>query len=164
MKNSTAAPQDDVQAPAVITADHVQDRELSPVAGSPRGYRRLDGLDWLIQRKAIHRHQLEAGRRLQADYAESQRQGCPQSGSAKVDGRRSWDVPDKAIDASKRTKAALAIIPPELLSMTALFLFPNFEEQPFSLERIAAMVKEDKRSISLGVRAALSLLARHYGG
>ena len=37
------------------------------------------------------------------------------------------------------------------------------EDHPFSLERVAAIVKEDRRAAAYGIRIALSLLARFYG-
>lgn len=153
----------DIQAPARITEDHVQDRGTSTAAGAPKAWRKLDGLAWLMARKSIASHQLEAGRRLQEDYELSQLQGGARSGGERANGKRSYDLPDSALDAGKRVKNALAILPPELVSMTILFLLPDFSERSFSLERIAGMVKEDKRAVGLGVRAGLSLLARHYG-
>ena len=45
--------------------------------------------------------------------------------------------------------------------LTELFLMP--EDHPFSLERVAAIVKEDRRAAAFGIRIALSLLAKHYG-
>ena len=57
--------------------------------------------------------------------------------------------------------AALAVLPRELCQLTDLFLMP--EDHPFSLERVAAMVKEDRRAAAFGIRIALSLLAKHYG-
>lgn len=151
------------ESPAIITDMHRQDRGISPIAGAPKAWRRIDGLDYLLERKSIARHQVEAGRRLQDDYELSQMQGAARSGMERVGGRGSRDIPDSALDAGKRMKQALAEIPPELLSMTVLFLLPDFRIESFSLERIAKMVGEDKRAIGLGVRAALSLLARHYG-
>lgn len=153
----------EIVGPAIQRSNHIQDREISTVAGAPKAWRRLDGLAWLMERKAIAGHQRDAGRRLQEDYELSQMQGGARSGGERTSGRSSYEIPDSALDAKDRVKAALSVVPPELVSMTVLFLLPDFEAKPFSLERIATMVREDKRSISLGVRAALSLLARHYG-
>ena len=152
--------------PALIQEDHIQDRPLSKEIGAPRGYRRLDGLDYLRKKHGIARHQIEAGRRLQADYEQSQMQAGARSSNSIINnsGPRAHGIPDAALDAKKRVDEALATIPPELVSMTILFLLPDFREQPFNIEKIAERVREDKRSIALGVRASLSLLARHYGG
>ncbi len=150
--------------PAVVRREHVQDRELSTVAGAPRGYRVRDGLAWMVERKQIHGHQLEAGRRLQEDYARAMDALFPKSRMERGGGSgRAPEVSNDAIDAKARVTEALSVLPPELLSMTVLFLFPDFEQDGFSVERIAARVREDKRAIGLGVRASLSLLARHYG-
>ncbi|HEX2654496.1 MAG TPA: hypothetical protein VHN11_12690, partial [Xanthobacteraceae bacterium] len=67
-----SAPEDDVQGPARISAAYVQDREISPVAGSPKAWRRPDGLAFMRDRKQIAGHQWEAGNRLQEDYQLSQ--------------------------------------------------------------------------------------------
>jgi hypothetical protein len=162
-----SAPQDkddEIAAPAVISNDMRQDRTISPVAGAQKAWRRLDGLACLRERKQIARHQVEAGTRLQDDWQESLMEGGSRGGGVKTDGGRgSYEIPQRAIDARGRVKQALAILPPELLTMTILFLLPDFREQPLNLERIGQMVKEDKRSITLGIRASLSLLARHYG-
>ena len=69
--------------------------------------------------------------------------------------------PDAALDAGKRVSRALTVLPRELRQLTELFLMP--EDHPFSLERVAAIVKEDRRAAAYGIRIALSLLARHYG-
>jgi hypothetical protein len=68
---------------------------------------------------------------------------------------------DAALDAGQRVRRAMAVLPGELKTLTELFLMP--EDMPFSLERVAALVKEDRRAASFGIRVALSLLARHYG-
>jgi hypothetical protein len=68
---------------------------------------------------------------------------------------------DTALDAGQRAQAALSVLPPELRSLTKLFLLP--EDHPFSLERCAALVRQDRRAAAFGIRVALSLLARHYG-
>lgn len=153
---------DEIQSPAIISTDHVQDRELSPVAGAPKGFRRVDGL--AMMEKTIARHQYEAGRRLQEDYAESQMEGGAKSGGQKVDGgRRDYDIPQYAIDAARRVNNALAILTPELLTMTMLFLLPDHRREAPTFENIAARVGRHKRCISFGIETALSLLARHYG-
>lgn len=154
----------EIDTPAIITTDHVQDRIVSPVAGAPKAFRRLDGLGWMEERKVIKGHQIEAGRRLQQDYALSQRQGGAKSGGERTDGGRDgWDIPQAAIDAKDRMKAALSVLTPETLTMTTLFLFPDHKDEAPTLENIAARVKEHKRCVSFGIRTALSLLARHYG-
>lgn len=153
-----------VDGPAKITPDHAQDRPISKEAGAPLAYRKRDGLAWMIERRDIHRGQYQAGRQLQRDRADALDALFPRSrmerGSAS--GRAS-DVPDKALEAKGRFDEAMAVLTPELVSMTALFLFPDFEEGPPSWENIAVRVREDKRAVKLGVRVALSLLARHYG-
>lgn len=157
-------PQDDgIDGPAVERG-FVQDRTISPVAGATKAWRRLDGLAYLLDRKLIAGHQRDAGTRLQEDYQTSLMEaGARSGGCISNGGRGKTEIPDSAIMAGARVKAALAVLPPELLSMTVLFLLPDFSKEALSLEKIAARVREDKRSITLGVRAALSLLARHYG-
>lgn len=155
---------EDIQSPARITEDHVQDRIINPAAGAPQAYRRLDGLAWLMERKVIAGHQLEAGRRLQDDYQLSQMEGGARSGGERTSGgRSSYDIPEAAHAAGKRVKEALAILTPETLTMTMLFLLPDYKAESPTLENIAARVGEHKRSVTLGIRTALSLLARHYG-
>ena len=68
---------------------------------------------------------------------------------------------DAALDAGRRAQRALGVLPRELRQLTELFLMP--EDHPFSLERCAAIVREDRRAAAYGIRIALSLLARHYG-
>ena len=68
---------------------------------------------------------------------------------------------DAALDAGQRVRRAMACLPQELTQLTELFLRP--EDMPFSLERGAALVKQDRRAAAFGIRVALSLLARHYG-
>lgn len=154
-----------IDGPALVGPDHVQDRLVSKEIGAPRAYRRLDGLDYLRKKGVIARHQIEAGRRLQCDYEQSQMQAGARSSNQIINNssRRANGIPDAAIDASDRVEAALAVLPQELLSMTILFLLPDFRDAPFNIEKIAERVREDKRAISLGVRSSLSLLARHYG-
>jgi hypothetical protein len=166
MKRATARKEqiDPPESPAVIGPDHVRDRNVSTNAGAAKAWSRHDGLRYLQRRRAIARHQYEAGTKLQDDYQVSLMQGGARSGGERSGGgRRSFDIPQIAIDADRRVDQALAILPPELLSMTVLFLLPHSSDDSFSLEQIAKVVREDKRSITLGVRAALSLLARHYG-
>lgn len=160
----SSTPEDDIIPPAVIGPDHLQDRVISPIAGAKQGYRRLDGLAWMLERKTIAGYQEAAGRRLQEDFELSQMRGGAQSTGERTNGnRRSWDIPDNALDAGRRVNDALAVLTPELLKMTCLFLLPNFENKTLTLEEIAVQTKEHKRVISFGVRTALSLLARHYG-
>jgi len=153
----------DIEGPALVRPDHIQDRGISKEIGAEKAYRRVDGLAMLSHQNAIARHQYEAGRRLQEDYALSQMEGGARSDGTKVNGgRRDFDIPQYAIDARDRLKAATAVLPPELLTMTTLFLFPDHKDEAPTFENIAVRVKEHKRCISFGVRAALSLLARHY--
>jgi hypothetical protein len=68
---------------------------------------------------------------------------------------------DAKLDAGARVKKALGALPPELVTFPCLFLLP--EDHPFSLERLATKMREDKRAVAYAVRLALSMLARHYG-
>jgi hypothetical protein len=68
---------------------------------------------------------------------------------------------DTALEAGRRVQAALSVLPAELRPLTELFLLP--EDHPFSLERCAALVRQDRRAAAFGIRVALSLLARYYG-
>ncbi len=153
---------DPPQGPAMLSALHRQDRVLSGVAGAAKGFRRIDRLQWLADHNAIGEHQLFAGRRLQQDWQMSKIEAGPRmmmggSGGGGLPG----SLPDSVLDAGQRVRRALSVLPAELETLTTLFLLP--EDHPFSLERVAAMVKEDRRAAAYGIRIALSLLARHYG-
>ena len=133
-------------------------------AGSPRGFRRIDRLQWLVEdHGSIDDHQLFAGRRLQQDWQLSKIEASPRM-MLPVGGAAPSApglVSDAALDAGKRVARALGVLPRELRQLTELFLMP--EDHPFSLERVAAIVKEDRRAAAYGIRIALALLARHYG-
>jgi hypothetical protein len=149
------------EAPAMLTPLHRQDRVLSMVAGAPKGFRRIDRLQWLKDHGAIGEHQLFAGRRLQRDWQIAKIEASPRMVSGGGGGGRPGSLSDAALDAGQRIRKAMAVLPPELETLTTLFLLP--EDHPFSLERCAALVKEDRRAAAYGIRIALSLLARHYG-
>ena len=152
---------DPPEAPAIVTRLHRQDRLLSPAAGAPRGFRRLDRLQWLADHGAIGDHQLFAGRRLQEDWQISKLEAAPSMQWARSGVARGSTLSDAKLDAGRRVKKALSALPPELVTLTCLFLLP--EDHPFSLEGLAAKVKEDKRALSFAVRLSLTMLARHYG-
>ena len=149
------------ERPAIISALHREDRLLSPAAGAPKGFRRLDRLQWLKDHGAIGDHQLFAGRRLQQDWQISKLEAAPSMQMARTGGAPGSTLPDAKLDAGRRVKRALAALPPELVTLTCLFLLP--EDHPFSVERLAAKVREDKRAVSYALRLSLSILARHYG-
>jgi len=149
------------EKPAVITALHRQDRLLSPAAGAAKGFRRLDRLQWLKDHGAIGDHQLFAGRRLQADWQISKLEAAPSMQLTRAGGGVPGSLSDTKLEAGRRVKRALAALPPELVTLTCLFLLP--EDHPFSVERLAAKVREDKRAVSYALRLSLSMLARHYG-
>jgi Domain of unknown function (DUF6456) len=149
------------EAPALITGLHRQDRLVSAAAGAPKAWRRLDRLQWLRDHGSIGDHQLHAGRRLQADWQTSRIEASPRMMLAGGGGGAGGTLSDAALDAGQRVRRAMAVLPPELRPITELFLLP--EDIPFSLERCAALVKEDRRAAAFGIRVALSLLARHYG-
>ena len=150
-----------VETPAKIDALHACDRALSVAAGCPRGFRRIDRLQWLADHGSIGDHQLFAGRRLQQDWQTSKIEASPRMMLGGAGGASPGLVSDAALDAGRRVHKALAVLPRELRQLTELFLMP--EDHPFSLERVAAIVKEDRRAAAYGIRIALSLLARHYG-
>lgn len=166
MKVNVSQDTTEIEGPARITPLHVQDRELTTVAGGPKGWRRLDGLQYLKDRKLIDSNQFQAGERLQNDYAEAQMEAMPRSGTG-GSGYGPRDIPQQAIDADRRFHAALAVLPPAILTLTVVFLIPqtneNGEREFLSMEQIAKRVREDKRAIPLAMRTALSLLGRHYG-
>jgi hypothetical protein len=151
---------DEVDAPAVIGPMHKRDRVLSPVAGAAKGFRRVDRLQWLKDHGSIGEHQLFAGRRLQEDWQLSKIETAPRMIFTRGGGQ-AGALSDTALDAGRRVAKALAVVPGELRPLTELFLLP--EDHPFSLERCAAIVREDRRAAAFGIRIALSLLARHYG-
>ena len=151
-----------VETPAKISPLHAQDRELSVAAGAPKGFRRIDRLQWLADHGTIGDHQLFAGRRLQQDWRLSkiETQSRMDLGRSRGGGLPG-SLPDVKLDAGRRVAAALVVLPRELRQLTELFLMP--EDHPFSLERCAAIVQEDRRAAAFGIRIALTLLARHYG-
>jgi hypothetical protein len=150
-----------VETPAKITKMHACDRELTVAAGGPRGFRRIDRLQWLKDHGSIEDHQLFAGRRLQQDWELSKIEASPRMMLGGGGGGVPGTLSDAVLDAGKRVHRAIAVLPRELRQLTELFLMP--EDHPFSLERCAAIVKEDRRAAAYGIRIALSLLARHYG-
>ncbi len=149
------------ESPAIVTGLHRQDRLLSPAAGAPKGFRRVDRLQWLKDRGAIGDHQLFAGRRLQQDWQISKLENAPSMQMARGGVGTGSALPDAKLDAGRRVSRALAALPPELVTLTSLFLMP--EDHPFSVERLTAKVREDKRAVAYALRLALSMLARHYG-
>lgn len=152
---------DEPEAPAMISALHRKDRVTSAVAGAPKAWRRIDRLQWLRDHGSIGDHQLHAGRRLQADWQTARIESSPRMMLAGRGGGAGGTLSDAALDAGQRVRRAMAVLPGELRNLTELFLMP--EDIPFSLERVAALVKEDRRAAAFGIRVALSLLARHYG-
>jgi hypothetical protein len=149
------------EAPAVITPLHRQDRILSAAGGAAKAWRRIDRLQWLKDHGGIGDHQLHAGRRLQADWQTSKIEAGPRMMLAGGGGAGAGTLSDAALDAGQRVRRAVGVLPPELVKLTELFLLP--EDHPFSLEQCAALVKQDRRAAALGIRVALSLLARYYG-
>lgn len=160
-KRAKAAPGEQPEAPAVITALHRQDRVVSAAAGAPKAWRRIDRLQWLRDHGGIGDHQLHAGRRLQADWQTSKIEAGPRMMLARSGGGQGGVLSDAALDAGQRVRRAMAVLPPELTRLTELFLLP--EDHPFSLEQCALLVKQDRRAAAFGIRVGLSLLARHYG-
>ena len=161
---SAERPHDDprVETPAKIGPLHACDRTLSVAAGAPKGFRRIDRLQWLADHGTIGDHQLFAGRRLQQDWQLSKIETQSRMSLGGVGGSGlPGTLSDVKLDAGRRVAAALTVLPRELRQMIELFLMP--EDYPFSLERVAAMVKEDRRAAAFGIRIALSLLAKHYG-
>jgi hypothetical protein len=152
---------DEIDTPAIITALHRKDRVLGAAAGAGKGFRRIDRLQWLADHGAIGSHQLFAGRRLQEDWQLARVEASPRMMLAGGGGGAHGTLSDCALDAGRRVQKALAVLPRELRQLSELFLLA--EDHPFSLERVAAIVKEDRRAASYGIRIALSLLARHYG-
>jgi hypothetical protein len=150
-----------VEGPAIVTPMHRQDRVLSAIAGAPKGYRRIDRLQWLADHGDIGAHQLHAGRRLQRDWQIAKIEAGPRMlGGGGGGGGSPGSLSDAALDAGQRVRKAMAVLPAELETLTTLFLLP--EDHPFSLERCAALVKQDRRAAAFGIRISLSLLARHY--
>lgn len=152
---------EDVVGPAKISAMHRRDRELSVVAGAPKGFRRIDRLQWLFDHKAIEQYQLDAGRRLQEDWHASRLEVSPGMQMGRSGSAASTNLSDAKCDAIQRLKSAMGCLPIQLETLLTLFLMP--EDEPFSLERCAAIVREDRKAASYGIRIGLTILARHYG-
>lgn len=150
-----------VDGPARISAMHRQNRELSVVAGAQRGWRRIDRLQWLFDHRAIEQYQLDAGRRLQEDWHASRLEVSPGMQMGRGGGSPSTNLSDAKCDAIQRLKSAMGCLPIQLETLLTLFLMP--EDEPFSLERCAAIVREDRKAASYGIRIGLTILARHYG-
>lgn len=162
MRKSALREENTIDTPAKISSLHACDRTLSVAAGAARGFRRIDRLQWLADHGSIADHQLFAGRRLQQDWQISKIEASPRMEfGGRGGGGGHGNISDAALDAGRRVARALAVLPRELRQLTELFLMP--EDHPFSLERVAAIVKEDRRAAAFGIKIALSLLARHYG-
>lgn len=162
MKNK---PQDIPEGPAIATALHRQDQDIfddnANLIIGKKGWRRYDRLEWLKKRNAIAQHQYLAGRRLQEDWQLSKLESSPQMQMARSSGAATTALSDAKCDAIDRLKRAMAQLPNELATLLTLFLLP--EDEPFSLERCAAIVREDRRAAAFGIRLGLTILARHYG-
>lgn len=155
--------EDEPEGPAIITPMHRQSRDLSVVAGSKKGWRLLDRLEWLYEHKNIAQHQRDAGRRLQEDWQLSK---IEISARSDMSGGRSGSsarstLPDAKLDAMTRLGNALKVLPPECESLITLFLLT--EGECFSLDQCAARVRRDRRAALPLLQAGLSLLSRHYG-
>lgn len=159
--NPSEKPDQQVDGPAKVTSMHRRDRETSVVAGAPRGWRRIDRLQWLFDHKSIEQYQLDAGRRLQEDWHQARLQVSPGMQMGRGGGSPSTALSDAKCDAMQRLKSAMGCLPIQLETLLTLFLMP--EDEPFSLERCAAIVREDRKAASYGLRIGLTILARHYG-
>lgn len=160
MSRKPKPPEQMIDGPAIVTALHAQNRELSTIAGAAKGFRRIDRLQWLKDHGTIAEHQFFAGRRLQEDWQQSKIENCPSMSSGGSGGPKST-LADGKLDAMARVGKAMAIIPQDIKTLLTLFLLP--EDEPFSLERCAALVRLNRAAAALGIRVGLSLLARHYG-
>jgi hypothetical protein len=89
------------EAPAIVTPSHRQDRLLSPAAGAPKGFRRVDRLQWLKDHGAIGDHQLFAGRRLQEDWQISKIECASSMQLARTGATPGSNLPDAKLDAGK---------------------------------------------------------------
>lgn len=161
MTKPSPKPTEQVDGPAVVTDMHRQNRILSVAAGSPKGYSRIDRLQWLFDHNSIEQYQLDAGRRLQEDWHAARLQVSPGMQMGRSGGSFSTNLSDAKCDAIQRLKDAMACLPVQLETLLTLFLMP--EDEPFSLERCAAIVREDRKAASYGIRIGLTILARHYG-
>lgn len=152
---------DQIQGPAILTSLHRQDRELSIVAGAPKGFRRIDRLQWLFDHNSIGQNQLDAGRRLQEDWQLSKLENSAKSAFEKGSAGGQTNLSDAKCDAIDRLKAAMAVIPPKCGTVLTMFLMP--EDHPFSLEQIAGMVRRNPKTVSRYIGQGLRALAVHYG-
>lgn len=147
--------------PAVVTPMHRRNRILSVAAGSPKGYSRIDRLQWLLDHHSIEQYQFDAGRRLQEDWQSSKLEVSPGMQMGRSGGAVTTTLSDAKCDAIDRLKSAMSCLPIQLATLVTLFLMP--EDEPFSLERCASIVREDRKAAAYGIRIALTILARHYG-
>lgn len=149
--------------PAIRRPEHVRDRVLSPAAGAPKGYRRRYSLDEMRERRQISEDQYQAAVRLQTDFAISQREGGAGGASERIDRSTGYDISQSAIDAGRRYMDAMAVLPAELVTMTVRFLFPtDGPDHALTLAEVGMSLSMPTEAVSLGIRTALSLLARHY--
>ena len=164
-KQYKPAKYDDPIGPAIITGMHSQDVVISTTAGAPKGWRRVDRLEYLATHGPVGTrlgvHQVKAGEKYAEDFQLSRIEAASRMTFGAGGGSAKSTLADSVLDAGTRFQKARAKIPPELHKLTDLFLCP--EHYPFSLERCAAIVEIDRRAASYAIRLALSILARHYG-
>ena len=153
---------DRVETPAKITADAcLRPRSCRWRRARPRGFRRIDRLQWLKDHGTIDDHQLFAGGGCSRTGKISKIEASPRMSSGGRAAAARPGASDAALDAGRRVARRWRCCRANSGTLTELFLMP--EDHPFSLERVAAIVKEDRRAAAFGIRIALSLLAKHYG-
>lgn len=162
-KQSARIEEQEPEGPAIITPMHRQDRDLSIVAGTKKGYRLIDRLEWLYEHKHIAQHQRDAGRKLQEDWQLSKMEISARSdlSGGRGGGSAQSTLPDAKLDAMTRLGKAMAVLPPECETLVSLFLLT--EGECFSLERCASLINRDRRAALPLLQVGLSLLSRHYG-
>jgi hypothetical protein len=165
-KRAPAPKYDSPDGPAIVTALHSKDRELSHVAGSEPGYRRCSWLDYLAThgpaRSRLSQEQVAAGNRYSKDFEMSKMESAARMNAGGAGGGSAKStLSDAALDAGTRFQDARAKLPAEYHQLLDLFLCP--EHHPFSVERCAAIVNIDRRAAADRIRVGLSILARHYG-
>lgn len=117
----------------------------------------IDRLEWLLAHRGIEKHQHEAGRRLQADWEQSQLMGYAVMGG--THGGAGERPSDAKLDAMGRYARAIAmLIAPRHRRVIDLVVLENI-----SVARTAIMLRVIPGACAAILQDALDVLAAHYG-
>ena len=124
--------------------------------------RRLDRLQWLLDHKSIDEYQFGAGRRLQNDWEASQRGTAASVSmmSGVVGGVNVSVLADCRLDAMTRYADAIRAVPVRVRATVELALI---DANNYSVEKISAILRIDRRAGQERLQIGLDALAEHYG-